>query len=109
MEIQLTQTFTYPNGNTVPRTIPLAELHQIYVYEGLLEGLPTKEMNLRHLERAPVQVQQNFPYIPVEPYLVPPGETPIEYRREGSYPFGEPSRLPAIQCIGRWRSHEFGK
>jgi len=60
------------------------------------------------LQRVSAQAHQKFPFVPVEPYLIAAVETPIEYHRERPYPFGEPARLPAIQCFGRWESYEYG-
>ncbi len=108
MEIQLLQTQNIVEDKPSPRSIRLLELHQSHVYEGLLEGLPTKEMNRRILEGIPERIRKKFPYIPVESYLVPPVETPMEYRSGKEYPFGEPARLPPILCVGRWDSFEFG-
>lgn len=39
------------------------------------------------------------------PYVIQPTETPIEYNRDGRpYPFGTPSALPHVTCIGRFDS-----
>ena len=39
-----------------------------------------------------------------EPYLIRPVEKAIEYHRDRPYPFGIPSALPAVTCIGRFSS-----
>ena len=86
------------------RKLYLRELRQVLTYEGLLAGLPTVEMNQRQLERL-VAEHRDKPY-DGEPYLIRPTEKPIPYQhRDGRpYPFGTPSALPAVTCIGRFRS-----
>lgn len=82
------------------RTIYLKELRQYFTYEGLLEGLPTVEMNKRKLVYLFKEEAKKID--PQLPYLLVPDETPIEYDRK--YPFGTPSALPSITCIGRFQS-----
>ena len=85
------------------RRLYLRELKQYLTYEGLLEGLPTAERNRQRLERL-VADHRDKPY-EGGPYLIRPTETPIEYDRDGhSYPFGTPSALPSVTCIGRFDS-----
>jgi hypothetical protein len=86
------------------RRLYLQELRQYRTYEGLLEGLPTAERNKNRLERL-VSDHRDRPY-PGEPYLIQPAEEPIEYRDGQRYPFGTPSVLPAVTCIGRFTSLE---
>ena len=76
------------------RTIHLNSLHQWAVYSGLLEGLPTREMNAGMIERACGEARTRNGH---EPFLIEPVQTPIE--EEGGYPFGEPAALPAIGCV----------
>lgn len=85
------------------RRLYLRELRQYLTYEGLLEGLPTVEMNSRKIESL-LAAHRDKPY-PGEPYLIRPIEKPIEYRSdERPYPFGTPSALPGVTCIGRFDS-----
>ncbi len=84
------------------RRIELCELRQYCTYEGLIEGLPTAERNKQRLEQL-VADHRDKPY-PGGPYLIRPTETPIEYLQGEPYPFGTPSALPAITCIGRFTS-----
>src|SRR4051794_8811105 len=86
------------------RWLHLQELRQYHTHEGLLEGLPTAEWNRQRLEHL-VGEYRDAPY-PGDPYLVRPAETPIEYRDGQRYPFGTPSALPDVTCIGRFTSHE---
>ncbi|MEM1031039.1 MAG: hypothetical protein AAGN82_11860 [Myxococcota bacterium] len=71
--------------------VHVVSLRQSLVYEGLLEGLPTREMNERRLD----QLQHDNP----RATLVRPEERPLEY--SGRYPFGTPSALPDVQCEAR--------
>ena len=86
------------------RTVQLRALQQTLTYEGLLEGLPTKEMNKRLIERV-LQESSNQIY-DVSPYLVKPVEVPIDdYKGDGSvYSFGTPATLPDVLCVGRFES-----
>lgn len=85
------------------RRLYLRELRQYLTYEGLLEGLPTAERNKQRLEQL-VTEHREKPY-EGGPYLIRPTETPIEYNRGGeTYPFGTPSALPSVTCIGRFDS-----
>jgi hypothetical protein len=86
------------------RWLHLQELRQYRTYEGLLEGLPTAERNKQRLERL-VSEYRDAPY-PGSPYLIRPTEEPVEYRDGRRYPFGTPSALPEVTCIGRFMSHE---
>lgn len=91
--------FKLPSG----RWLYLRELRQYETYEGLLEGLPTAERNKQNVERL-VDEHRDRPY-PGMPYLIHPTEKPIEYKQGGGrYPFGTPSALPAVTCIGRFTS-----
>jgi uncharacterized protein (TIGR02996 family) len=82
------------------RDVYLRELRQFRVYEGLLEGLPTTELNQRIINRI-VAGERDRP-LAGEPYLLRPEERPIEYQRAEPYPFGEPASIPAVACIGRF-------
>lgn len=81
------------------RTIRLRSIKQRQEYAGLLEGLPTREMNKRSIDAVLAEVRRTDG---CEPYLVQPMEKAIEYLKGERYPFGEPAALPAIGCIGRF-------
>lgn len=86
--------------NNSGRILYLRELRQWNVYEGLLEGLPTKEMNRKIVERI---VGENGDSIG-EPLLIEPIETPVEYIEGKRYPFGEPAAIPHVACVARFSS-----
>lgn len=79
-------------------SIELRALNQSLTYGGLLEGIPTVEMN-HELRLAALGAGRSFAH--AEPLLIPPAETPIQMSRP--YPLGVPSKMPAVQCIGRWQ------
>jgi hypothetical protein len=80
----------------------LRELRQWQFYEGLLEGLPTVEMNRRRLEY--FLGQQCGKIYGADPLLIRPTEKPIESWRDEPYPFGEPAAFPSILCMARFDS-----
>jgi hypothetical protein len=86
------------------RELGLQELAQQLTYEGLLEGLPTRESNRSRLDRL---VAERAKVRPV--YLVAPIETPIDPGPGRTYPFGSPAALPEVTCIGRFRSEPIGE
>jgi uncharacterized protein (TIGR02996 family) len=83
------------------RDIRLQSLRQYSFYAGLLEGLPTREMNQREIESL---VRDEQSRRGEAPYLVEPPERPIEYKRDSPYPFGTPAHIPGIACIGQFDS-----
>ena len=85
--------FQLTNG----RSISLVAIDQWGTYSGLLEGVPTTEMNERHIRYTmdEARKRRNF-----EPYLIRPVETPINLDRK--YPFGTPASIPAITCIAQF-------
>lgn len=85
------------------RTISLDSLRQFKVYGGLLEGMPTREMNQRIIDRL-IAEEQARPFASTPPLLLTPEQRPIEYQDDRPYPFGEPAQLPAIACVGRFSS-----
>lgn len=85
-----------PNGELTlasGRTIRLCSLRQWAVYSGLLEGLPTREMNAAQIDHVCSKARARNGH---EPFLIEPAQAPIEY--PGRYPFGEPAVLPSIGC-----------
>jgi hypothetical protein len=83
-------TFMLASG----RTIRVSALQQHAVYGGLLEGLPTREMNARTIDDMRSQARERTEH---EPFVIEPVQRPIDY--DGRYPFGEPAALPAIGCV----------
>lgn len=81
-------------------SVDVIGLAQSESYEGLLAGLPTKEMNARRIE----QLRAENPGV----HLLPPVETPIEWTRPRPYPFGTPASLPLVLCVSRLRTVEDG-
>jgi hypothetical protein len=66
-----------------------------------LEGLPTSEMNRRHIEQLRNQEHERRGEAP---YIIDPPERPISYRRDEPYPFGTPASIPGVECIGQFDS-----
>lgn len=83
------------------REISLRRLTQWGTYEGLLEGLPTRENNLQLLDHllAAERLRAEHP-----PCLIQPPQTAIATPRGEAYPFGTPARLPSIVCVGEFES-----
>ena len=83
--------------------VTITKLIQYRTYDGLLEGLPTVEMNNRHLavtkEDAKKFCRQE------EIHLIEPVQMPVPYDegRLGKYPFGKPASLPRMTCIAKIR------
>ncbi|MFO0551632.1 MAG: TIGR02996 domain-containing protein [Polyangiaceae bacterium] len=82
-------------------SVTLMELNVIGTYEGLLEGLPTRERNARRL--AALRAEKDA--LGWARYVIEPEETPIDHPR---YPFGNPASLPAYQCVGRLQGMAVG-
>ncbi len=76
----------------------LQALYQCRIYEGLLEGLPTRGSNDVTLERYLSLAEDLFEGRPCG--VLEPKRTPIEH--VGDYPFGTPEALPPVVCIGRF-------
>ena len=75
----------------------ITQIKQWRTYRGLLEGLPTTEMNrcrlMATMEDAKKFCGQD------EIYLIEPQQTPITIGDNDIYPFGTPASLPNITCI----------
>jgi len=84
------------------RLLVLRELREFGTYEGVLEGLPTKEKNRKLL----AWLRQEYVYAryAVSPLLLMPVEREIAMPEGEIYPFGTPAALPSITCIGRFES-----
>lgn len=87
------------------RSIYLDQLRQFSVYRGLLEGLPTTDLNRRLIDDLLRRESANG----MTPYLIPPTETPIPWDRDEPYfggRFGTPAALPEIGCVAEFRSFD---
>lgn len=77
------------------REVSIECIHQWPTYRGLLEGLPTTQMNACILSRSKQYARK---YCDIEAFhLLEPVQTAIKY--EGKYPLGNPSALPPITCL----------
>ncbi|MBN8603010.1 MAG: hypothetical protein J0M26_18380 [Planctomycetes bacterium] len=76
------------------RVIHLRSLEQWGTYSGLLEGIPTREMNHRHIKRTMDAAREKYRF---EPFLIPPVETLID--GFPGYRFGTPAQIPSITCV----------
>lgn len=83
------------------RKLTLSALTQEMTYAGLLEGVPTTKINRRHMDALVAEQRAKSSNGAV--YLVTPVERPIP-RRDEPGPWGSPAALPAVRCIGRFRS-----
>ena len=79
------------------RVITLEHLEQFEFYAGVLEGLPTREMNAAQLER----LLANHAVDGVRPHLIAPVERliPLDRRHPGT-----PAEFPEVVCIARFQS-----
>jgi hypothetical protein len=84
------------------RDIYLSSLNQWQTYGGLLEGIPTIDLNRRIIERTFVQASQNSNAV----HVVFAPETPID---DSDYRFGKPATLDPITCVGQFESNAIGE
>ena len=87
------------------RPVSIRSIRQVLTYGGLLEGIPTREMNGRILDRVKEEAKK-FCHLD-NVYLIEPEQRPIEY--SGRYPFGEPAQLPNVICIVELRCYSVFK
>jgi hypothetical protein len=83
------------------RTIHLLALDQYFTYEGLLLGVPTREMNQEMIDRLIARYVHPAEY--GVPLLLEPEQQPLdvpEYRHVD----GTPATLPSVTCIARFNS-----
>lgn len=90
------------------REVRIECIHQWPTYRGLLEGLPTTQMNARILSHSKQYARK---YCDIEAFhLLEPVQTAIKYegirRWIPGYPLGNPSALPPITCLAALRSLE---
>jgi hypothetical protein len=81
------------------RSVDLAELRMSSTYGGMLDGYPCKPLNDRKIERLLRSAEGAFPGAPV--HLIPP---PREYPDHYAGAFGPVEVLPAVTCVGSFRS-----
>jgi hypothetical protein len=82
-------------------SVTIKRIAQWQTYSGLLEGLPTEEMNARILQDVREEAKK-FCFIN-EVFVVEPEQEPVPY--EGRYPFGTPATLPDVCCIALLHYH----
>ena len=83
------------------RVIVLRELRQSLTYEGLLEGVPTPEMNAHHVRGVVERERKNAAGAAV--YLIEPIETPLEPAHD---PRRKRASIPRITCVARYLSFQ---
>ncbi|MCP4133885.1 MAG: hypothetical protein GY754_23145 [bacterium] len=88
------------------RTIYLQSIYQYEIYSGLLEGLPTKEMNKGIINEVIEKAVKLFDF--ESAYLIKPIEKE-KFVHFKNYPFGEPAALPEVACMGFFHSLEYAK
>jgi hypothetical protein len=84
------------------RVVALRELRQSSTYEGLLNGLPTKERNQKLVSQ--LLEQHRHQRYEVAPLLIKAFEREIALPDDEVYPFGTPAALPSVTCVGRFES-----
>lgn len=87
-------------------TATLVEIRQHVTHEGLLEGLPTHEMNEKGIANSKTNAEKEYG-MAVE--VIEPAETPIPYDGDRPYPFGTPAKLPSVECVGRFFRSQFAR
>ena len=81
---------------TTGRSVRIIRLNQWATYMGLVEGLPTAEMN-RGIVNATLKEARCLGWH-ANRYLIGPTEEPIGMEGD-RYPFGEPVALPSVICV----------
>ncbi|MER6618766.1 hypothetical protein [Streptomyces sp. NPDC000931] len=81
------------------RPVDLSELRMSSTYGGPLEDYPCKPLNDRKVDRLLRSAERAFPGTPV--HLIPP---PREYPDQYAGAFGPVEVLPAVTCVGSFRS-----
>ncbi|MGW3332912.1 hypothetical protein ACWDF9_20475 [Streptomyces rubiginosohelvolus] len=81
------------------RSVALTEIRMESTYAGFLEGYPCKRINDMKTRGLRRRAEQDFPALPF--HLVPPVLT---YPDETGGAFGPVEVLPAVLCIGVFRS-----
>ncbi|MEU9353375.1 hypothetical protein AB0D65_20800 [Streptomyces griseoloalbus] len=81
------------------RSVDLTELRMSSTYGGLLEGYPCKPLNDLTIDRLLRSAARGFPGAPV--HLIAPAR---EYPDQYAGAFGPVEVLPAVTCVGSFRS-----
>ncbi|GGV76069.1 hypothetical protein [Streptomyces griseoloalbus] len=81
------------------RSVDLTELRMSSTYGGLLEGYPCKPLNDLRIAGLLRSAERDFPGAPVH-LITPPREYPDQYAGA----FGPVEVLPAVTCVGSFRS-----
>ena len=89
--------FTITSG----REIRLLALDQYYTYEGLLLGVPTREMNQDIMDQLIAEYVRPDEY--GVPLLLEPEQKPLDVP-EHRHVDGMPATLPSMTCIARFNS-----
>ena len=89
--------FTIASG----RKIRLLAIDQYYTYEGLLLGVPTREMNQEDMDRLLAEYVRPAEY--GVPLLLQPTQQPLEVPQHRPV-HGTPATLPSVTCIARFNS-----
>ena len=87
---------------TSGRYIELTELHLSSTYGGLLEGYPCRPVNEMKTNRLLHSAERDFPSSPV--HLIRPSLERPEDADQHVGAFGPVEILPAVACIGAFRS-----
>jgi hypothetical protein len=89
--------FTLASG----RTIRLLALDQSFTYEGLLLGMPTREMNQKLMDRLIATYVHPAEY--GVPLLLDPEQRPLAVPDHTPH-HGAPTALPSVTCVARFIS-----
>ena len=89
--------FTIASG----RKIRLLAIDQYYTYEGLLLGVPTREMNQEDMDRLLAEYVRPAEY--GVPLLLQPTQKPLDVPDHRQV-HGTPATLPSVTCIARFNS-----
>jgi hypothetical protein len=84
---------------TSGRSLDLSELRFSSTYGGMLQGYPCKPVNDLKIKSLVRAAEGDHPSVPV--HLVPP---PREYPHQYAGAFGPVEMLPAVACVGAFRS-----
>ena len=94
------------------RNIHLEVLFQYHTYSGLLEGLPTKQLNRDLVNRAQEYAKDKLWLGNVTPFLIQPLESPIPLPNGHRLRENEanlPARIPSVACLAEFESYQPAK
>ena len=77
------------------KEVTIKSIKQWHTYGGLLEGVPTDEMNENIIDRTKKEAKEFLGMDEI--YLIEPKQKPIDF--DGKYPFGNPASLPGVTCL----------